>query len=285
MNRAIIFGLLAGTILASPALAEQDPRPGARDARVRYVAYDAINVVKVTATDLRSTLIQFGDDETVDVVAIGDQTAWSWSKVRNLLFIKPSVSPARPSNMQVVTLRKDGSQRVYEFDLAGQAGDTASPVFGINFTYPTDVAEARKKAAAEKATQDDADRARQRLSADYYYGVRNWQYVARGSVSIQPTEVSDNGETTAFRFPGNTPQPAIYEITPDGKEQIASVTSAQDLAVAHGTAHGWRLRLGNEVCDVWNVGYDPVGQNPGTGTTSPEVVRTVVKEHSIERQQ
>jgi type IV secretory pathway VirB9-like protein len=37
--------------------------------------------------------------------------------------------------------------------------------------------------------------------------------------------------------------------------------------------------LGNEVCDVWNVAYDPVGQNPGTGTTSPEVVRTVKGAH------
>jgi len=69
------------------------------------------------------------------VVAIGDQTAWAWNKVRNLLFIKPSVSPARPSNMQVITVRKDGSQRVYQFDLHGQSADATSPEFGINFIY------------------------------------------------------------------------------------------------------------------------------------------------------
>ena len=40
-----------------------------------------------------------------------------WSKVRNLLFVKPSTAPARPTNMQVVTLRKDGQQRIYQFDL------------------------------------------------------------------------------------------------------------------------------------------------------------------------
>jgi type IV secretion system protein VirB9 len=256
-------------------MAEEDPHPGPHDARVRYVAYDPANVVEVVATDLHSTMIQFGADETVDVVAIGDQTAWAWSKVRNVLFIKPSVSPARPSNMQVITVRKDGTQRVYQFDLRGQPADATSPVFGINFSYPADIATAHRKAAQERAAVADADIARQRLLADYYYGDRNWRYVARGSYAIQPAEVSDNGETTAFRFPGNTPMPAIYQITPDGKEEIAAVSVEGDIAVVHGTAAAWRLRLGGEVCDVWNVGYDPVGQNPRTGTTSPDVIRTI----------
>jgi type IV secretion system protein VirB9 len=276
MSRAVMAGFLAVIVLAFPAFAEQDPHPGAHDARVRTVAYDPINVVKVMATDLRSTMIQFGDDETVDVVAIGDQTGWAWNKVRNLLFIKPSLSPARSSNMQVITLRKDGTQRVYQFDLSGPAADTESAaVFGISFSYPGDIAEARKKAAAEKAALADEDRARQRLKADYYYGNRNWRYVARGARSIEPAEVSDNGETTAFRFPGNSPMPAVYQITADGSEQIASVSTDDEIAVVHGTAAGWRLRLGKEVCEVWNVGYDPIGQNPRTGTTSPDVVRHV----------
>ena len=275
----LAFALTASAILALPAKGEENPHPGAHDARVRYVAYDPINVVKVVATDLHSTMIQFGADETVDVVAIGDQTAWAWNKVRNLLFIKPSVSPARPSNMQVITLRKDGSQRVYQFELSGQSADAASPVFGINFAYPGDMAEAHRKAAADTAAAAEADTARQRLLADYYYGNRNWRYVARGSYSVQPAEVSDNGETTAFRFPGNTPMPAIYRITPDGKEQIASASTEGELAVVHGVSAAWRLRMAGEVCDVWNVGFDPIGQNPRTGTTSPDVVRAVQGGH------
>jgi len=275
----LAFALTASAILTLPAKGEENPHPGAHDARVRYVAYDPINVVKVVATDLRSTMIQFGADETVDVVAIGDQTAWAWNKVRNLLFIKPSVSPARPSNMQVITLRKDGSQRVYQFELSGQSADAASPVFGINFAYPGDIVEAHRKAAADTAAAAEADTARQRLLADYYYGNRNWRYVARGSDSIQPAEVSDNGEATAFRFPGNTPMPAIYRITPDGKEQIASASTEGELAMVHGVSAAWRLRMGGEVCDVWNVGFDPIGQNPRTGTTSPDVVRAVQGGH------
>jgi type IV secretion system protein VirB9 len=279
MKLAATLALLAITALGRPAVAEEHPRPGAHDARVRYVTYDPLNVVEVVATDLHSTMIQFGTDESVDVVAIGDQTAWAWNKVRNLLFIKPSVAPARPSNMQVITLRKDGSQRVYQFDLSGQSSDAATQVFGINFTYPGDIAAARQKAADEKAAAAEADSARQRLLADYYYGNRNWRYIARGSYAIQPAEVSDNGETTAFRYPGNTPMPAIYWVTPDGKEQLASVSTDGEIAVVHGVSAAWRLRLGGQVCDVWNVAFDPVGQNPRTGTTSPDVVRTVRGDH------
>jgi type IV secretion system protein VirB9 len=279
MKWTTTIALMAGAALALPVIAEENPQPGAHDARVRYVAYDPINVVKVVATDLHSTMIQFGTDETVDVVAIGDQTAWAWNKVRNLLFIKPSVAPARPSNMQVITLRKDGSQRTYQFDLSGQLADAALPVFGINFSYPGDVAAARKKAAAEKAAAAEADMAKQRLLADYYYGDRNWRYVARGSFAIQPAEVSDNGETTVFRFPGNTPMPAIYQITPDGQEQVASPSTAGEIAVVHGISAAWRLRMGGEVCDIWNIGFDPTGQNPRTGTTSPDVVRTLRGAH------
>ena len=100
--------------------------------------------------------------------------------------------------------------------------------------------------------------------------------MAKGSTATQPAEVSDNGETTAFRFPGNTRQPVIYQMTPDGKEQIAATSRCgNDIVIAHGTAAGWRLRMGGEVVDIWNVGFDAVGQNPFTGTTSPEIVRTI----------
>lgn len=277
MRNAIILALVASTALASPLLAEEMPRPGPHDPRIQYVVYDPTNVVKVLGTDLRSTLIQFGPTEVVELVAVGDLKAWSWQKAKNLLFVKPAVMPMRDSNMQVVTVLPDGTQRVYQFALVGQPENVTDPVYGINFTYPADVAAARSKAAEERRAQEEADLARQRLEVDYFYGNRNWKFMARGSKVLCPStlEVSDNGEVTIFRFPGNTKLPAIYEITPDGHEQLTNSTVSDDLTVVHDTAHAWRLRMGNEVCDIWNVGYDAVGSNSQTGTISPEVVRTV----------
>ena len=273
MKKALLFGIIGATAITLHAHAEVDPTAGAHDSRVRYVAYDPINVTKVVTSDLRSTLVQFADDETIDVFALGDTAAWSYTFVRNLLFIRPIIALPRPTNAQVVTLKKDGTQRIYQMFFT--AGDAPTASFGVNFAYPGDIAEARRKAAAEKAAKADAEKAEQRLQTAYFMGVRNWSYVGRGSASIEPSEISDNGETTIFRFPGNTKQPAIYEIAPDGKEQIASTTNDSDLVIAHTIARGWRLRLGAEVYDIWNVGFNAVGENPRTGTTSPEVVRTV----------
>ena len=275
MPRALIMIFMAITAFPALSKAEQDPTPGAKDARVRWVNYDPINVVKVSAADLHSTMIQFGQDESIIVVACGDTKAWAWQKAGNLLFIKPATSPTQDTNMQVVTVREDATRRVYQFELDAQSADATMPVFGINFRYPGDIAEQNKKDAAKKVALADGDLARQRLEVDLFYGTRNWRYLGRGSVSIEPTEVSDNGQMTAFRFPGNMAVPAIYKINPDGQEQIAAVTMHNDLAVVHGTSHAWRLRMGDQVADLWNLGYDQVGQNPQTGTTSPGVVREV----------
>ena len=272
---SIILTLAIDVLLAAPLYAEETPLPGKADARVQHAVYDPNNVVRVLGTQLRSTLIQFGPTENIVLVAIGDRDAWAWQKAKNLLFIKPSVSPARNSNMQVVTALPNGQQRIYQFALIGQGERVVDPVYGINFSYPADIAAARRRAYEERRKQVSSELASQRLQVDLFYGARNWDYVGRGSPAIAPYQVSDNGETTVFRFPGNTKLPAIYELTTDGHEQISSSTVTNDLVVVHDTAPGFVLRLGSAVYDVWNVGYNPVGFNPQTGTVSPEVVRAV----------
>jgi hypothetical protein len=47
-----------------------------------------------------------------------------------------------------------------------------------------------------------------------------------------------------------------------------------DVAVIPATATDFCLRHGEEVLQVHNIGY-AIGSDPGTGTTSPEVVRSV----------
>src|SRR6185312_13217746 len=153
MQQIVAIGLLA-SVVAFPAIAEQNPTPGAHDPRLRYVAYDPVNVVRVLAAQLRSTMIQFGDGEVIQQpgISIGDREAWEVGPVGNLLFLRPKVLPGRSTNMQVVTRTASGQQRVYQFDLVAQESGPEL-VFGINFAYPTDIAEARRKAAGERAVQ------------------------------------------------------------------------------------------------------------------------------------
>lgn len=292
MRSLAVVALLATTALVRPAHAVEDPRAGRWDARVRTVAYNPMNPVRLVGSTFTSTQVIFAVGETVTHVAIGDSEAWLAQPTGNLLFIKP-IEVRAPTNMQVVTSRPDGNIRSYQFELVARAAPSptgsqvaslggtvpaaAGPVtpFAIQFTYPEDVRQAaieQRDRSIAGATERDAQ---SRLAVDFLSGPRNWRYAAQGSHAIEPAEVSDNGRLTAFRFPGNMTVPTIYTVALDGQETIVPYNMRGDRAVVSTTAKEFRLRYGGEVLRVFNLAFDPVGSNPGTGTTTPEVVRSV----------
>ncbi|MDB5848223.1 MAG: hypothetical protein JWP29_1975 [Rhodoferax sp.] len=92
--------------------------------------------------------------------------------------------------------------------------------------------------------------------------------------TLEPA-VWDNGQSTYFRFPGNARIPSIFVVNPDGKEAVANYTvdpEAGTIAI-HQTARMFKLRDGDKVACIANLNWNPVGWNPGTGTTSTDVVR------------
>ena len=65
----------------------------------------------------------------------------------------------------------------------------------------------------------------------------------------------------------------MFRIDPDGKEATADYSVHGDTVIAPGTAREWRLRDGQTVMEIYDLGYNPIGQTPGTGTVSPYVQR------------
>ncbi len=277
-SRALGLVLLASCALAGPALAVQDPHAGRFDARVRTVTYNPLNVVRVIGGTFASTEVIFAAGETITQVAIGDADGWLVLPAGNLLFLKP-VEVRTPTNAQVVTRRPDGFLRSYQLELVARAASQDHAAEGVQlvvaYAYPGDARQAALAERAKAAAGADEQLAQSRLAVDLFYGPRNWRYTAQGASAVQPLEVSDNGRLTAFRFPGNQTLPTIYTVAPDGQETIVPYTMRDDLAVVSATAREFRLRYGNDVLRVFNLGFDPIGQNPGTGTTTPEVQRSV----------
>lgn len=260
---AALLTPLIAALLASPAAAEQAPRSAGYDPRVQLVAYNALNVVRVVGAPTNSTQIIFGAREEITQVSIGDEAAWLPQPVGHLLFIKPLVLKG-PTNMQVVTRRPDGASRSYQFRLVAAA---RGAIFSVTFHYPEDEEKSRAGVAAQAAVDQLAD--------GWSQGPRNWRYVAQGSSLIEPAQVSDNGQQTAFQFPGNRRLPTIYTAAPDGSETIAPYTVVKDTAVVQATARSFTLRDGKEVLRIINQGFDPAGRDPGTGTGSPNFSRTL----------
>ena len=109
--------------------------------------------------------------------------------------------------------------------------------------------------------------------------VRNAAYsVATGkdSEDIVPVMVFDDGTQTYFSFPNNRPIPTVFQIAPDGSEEMVNTRmDPDDLLVADRVGRRFVLRLGESVAAIINDAFDLDGVPPKDGTTVPGVARVV----------
>jgi type IV secretion system protein VirB9 len=322
MKRSALCTLLGLTVLSTPALALDVPKPAGPDLHVRTVIYNLADTTLLVGTVNSPTTITFAQDEQVKTVAFGqgDNPPWRGPQCKNSTQWSPrnnlSLWPTKPgrNSMEVITVRTANGateERAYAFVLIALAQPAscaeldnllqdpecqdAHSMSELRFTYKPDAAEVAREAQAhwEAARRVELEhQAEARLATDYFNGQRNWKYVAKANrawlASGQPApSVSDNGTDTVFGFRGYAQQPAIFVVLKDhcgdpehdDCEQSANVTPTPQhgFVVYHGMAPHFRLRLGAAVMDIWNKAYDPIGHNPDTGTTSPDVVRQVVR--------
>lgn len=266
--------------------AEDTPTAGKLDPRMRSLAYDPNQVVRLSTAVGATLVIRFGSSETVTAVAVSNSKDLAALPRGNYLFFK--ASQILPSQPVIVLTASDAGMRRYVFSISTKAMsrlDQEQPdlYYSVQFSYPDDEAAARRKEAEQKA-------ATRRRRAEVEYQQRtlevlkrpaanpasdNWHYVAQGDRSLLPIEVFDNGFTTVFRFPGNVRIPSIYTINPDGKEATANYSVKGDYLEVSVVSREWRLRDGSTVLCIWNTAYNPVGRKPDTGTVRPDVRRVL----------
>lgn len=292
--RALLFsGALLVAAMPVLAQAEQIPMSGSYDSRMRYVAYNPGQVVHLSTIVGDTLVVSFGSTETVVAVAETDTIHLAAVPKGNYLFLKPSAALSLQP-MIVLTQCKGGSLRRYVFDIEtvpdiSAANGADGVFFSVQFVYPADeAAAATARAAAEaaqtaKLNQIALQTAQQTAATSIldaqrtnpYIGPRNYKYVAQGDKSLTPITIWDNGYSTVLQFPGNERIPSIFVIDPDGKEATAAYSVNGSTVQVGETAREFRLRDGNTVLNVYNMAYNTVGQNPGTGTTSAVVTRVI----------
>jgi len=290
MRRLLLVTLCLAVVVPSVARAEEDPVAGERDSRMRYIAYDPAQVFHLSTAVGATLVVGFAPDETVTQVAVTDSKDLKASPAKNFLFFKSRTALALQPVI-VLTTNAQGRLRRYVFEVTtvdAPLNDNAPGIYySVQFTYPADVAAQKRAAALQWAKKHSADEAARQAqhqlqeahfrmeeeSRDPFYGPRNWRYIARGDRSILPLEVWDNGFSTVFRFPGNVRVPSIFVINPDGKEATANYSVKGNLVQVDAVARQWRLRDGQTVLCVFNEAFNSVGNNPGTGTVSPDVRR------------
>lgn len=307
MKLAVAF--LLTSCAALPALALETPPPSAKDPHVRTAVYDPSNRVQITLQKGRVSNISFDPAEQIKritgvnldnkdgiIETVSGSDGNQQPLVNNLPLIGMNVGE---TDLVVITV-VDGKERPYIFDIKVVDAPSPDVSYALSFTYPIQEQQAKVQVARltwkQKQEEKQREIATARLNTDPFYGPQNWQYLAQGIARpLAPIEVHDNGQITAFRYPGNMAQPAIFRVLDNEPGQPAACRGARpttadlqateqatdtqvmdDMIIVHMTGSHWRLRSDTAVLDIWNCAYDPIGQNPGTGTTSPDVVRALI---------
>ena len=211
----------------------------APDSRIRTLAYDANEIVKIHGkTGIQST-IEFASDEKIENVAVGDSSAWQITPNRraSLLFVKPLNARSR-TNMTVVTDR-----RTYMFDLV--AGDTSgSAIYALKFSYPN---EKSVKAAVQPTQQAAAIASSPVMTADKLH----FDWKSKGHSKLTPDRMFDDGASLYLAWDKETPLPAILTQSEDRKEGPVNYRMSGDYIVISPIPQNVVLRYGSRVAVLW----------------------------------
>ena len=220
MRRLLALALLVLT-------AARLPEPGATDPHIQSIGYVADEVVLLQGALGWQIMIEFGPDERIENVSIGDALAWQVTpnkKARNL-FLKPLIKNAQ-TNMTVVT-----DKRRYAFSLETTARLRTTP-WVVRFEYPREVVAAIEEPPLPPAVP------------------LNFAYRMSGEGDLLPARVWDDGLMTYFEFAAEKSIPAIFAGGPGKDESLVNSMTRGRVIIVQQTAGRFTLRTGKQVAIV-----------------------------------
>lgn len=213
-------------LLLLPLTGATAPRPGPIDPHIQSILFDADQVVEIRGALGWQVMIEFGPDERIENVSIGDSLAWQVTpnkRARNL-FLKPLIRNAS-TNMTVVT-----DHRQYSFLLETGARSAFTP-WVVRFDYPREIVAAIEEPPPPTPPQ------------------LNFAYSSRGDATLIPARVWDDGKMTYFEFGQANPIPAIF--AGSGKDETLTNSIIRGHVVVVQQLGGiFTIRAGNQVATV-----------------------------------
>ena len=220
MNRALPLALL---LLSAARL----PTPGRVDPHIQSILYVPEEVVELQGALGWQVMLEFGGDERIENVSIGDALAWQVTpnKRARILFLKPLIKNAA-TNMTVVTDR-----RRYAFSLETTPRLRTTP-WVIRFDYPRDVVEAVEEAPVPPPLPINA------------------AYFSEGAAELRPVRVWDDGLMTYFEFGEQQTIPAIFAGGPGKAETLVNSSTRGRVIVVQQRSGRFTLRTGERFATV-----------------------------------
>ena len=200
----------------------------ASDAHIQTVFYQADSVIALQGAVGWQIMIEFGADERIENVSIGDSAAWQVApnKRARMLFLKPLNAKAS-TNMTVIT-----TARRYTFNLSVGPRRGATP-WVLRFDYPP----------VPVVVIAEAPPPPPPVQLDFGYALA-------GDPGLMPTRVWDDGHQTYFEFAEDVALPAIFSGGPKSDESLVNVTMRGRVAVVQQRAPRFTLRAGKRFATV-----------------------------------
>lgn len=232
----------------------------ASDLRIRTLRYDAEQIVRVSGRPGIQSTIEFGPDERIENIAVGDSAAWQVTPNRraSVIFLKPLVASSR-SNMTVVTDR-----RTYMFDLVTSPRG-APPLYALKFSYAEgEIRTADTQPLPEKpSTVAVAPVAVAPVRPDQF----NFAWTSKGAANLLPDRVFDDGSALYLAWRPNVPLPAIMTLSEDRKEETLNYRVDGAYIVISPVPSNIVLRYATKQASVWPA--VPVRARAGSYPASP----------------
>ena len=241
------------TLFATMLLVLANAGAAHADNRIQQVRYDPEAVTRIDACLGFQTMIEFGSNERIENVGVGDATQWLVvpNARANLLFVRPSLATTH-SNMTVAT-----DQRRYVFELSAAQTDACAQgdvVYYLRFQYDeTPAASVPASAPASSPTAPVQDQ-------------RNTDYTFTGAPQNVPFRVFDNGRSTFFQWAEGGATPAVYIRSADGAETPTTFVSHGEYLVTDQVAQRFVLRNGEAETVLFNEAY----RAPQLDSSSPQ---------------
>lgn len=202
-------------------LAETVPLPGNKDRRVTYATFTEGQVYAITTRLRTVTLIELGDGEKIQSVAIGDLESFKIDRLegQNLFILKPVIAGAS-TNVTVET-----NQHIYFFFVTETSRGT--PNFSVKFTVP----------GSRSAGAGTTIPASQPMS----YTILK----RRNLPEFAPIGISDDGRKTYFDIPPGAAMPTVFRADASGREYSVNASVKGTRITVSTRSARWVLRYGD----------------------------------------
>jgi type IV secretion system protein VirB9 len=265
MMRAHLFAplLLIIASIAAPVIASAET-PIVTDSRIKTFVYNENEVFNVVTHYGYQSNIEFGANESIEAISVGDRVGWQITPSGRRLFVRAMEDKAH-TNMTVVT-----NKRAYQFDLreAGTAALLPSEelVYVIRFYYPDEpgmtppppVVDVSALVPASPVTSAPlapvtAPATIAPVPASRVSQALNYNYTFTGTGSATPTKIYDDGHATYFTFAATSIKPRIAVISASGKEiSIPTNRNSEGIWMVNTIASRFIIKSGNSRVIVYN---------------------------------